>query len=157
MNTIQRFETKFDKVNGCWEWKGWKAGGTGYGMFDEIIDGKHYKRRAHRFSYELYVVPIPKGLDIDHLCKNRICVNPDHLEPVTRRENLMRGETNVAAINANKTKCPRGHDYNEENTYRYANGDRRCRVCGREDKLKDWNENKDKYNKARREKYQRIR
>ena len=154
MDIITRFETKFVKTpNACWEWLGWTV--HGYGVFDmpQIKGQPRHKVRAHRFSYELYVGPIPEGLDLDHLCKNRICVNPDHLEPVTRKENLMRAPGNVCYENTNKTKCPAGHDYNEINTYRYANGDRKCRICDKVRKNKQWQVKKDQYNAARRAKY----
>ena len=71
--------------------------------------------------------PIPEGLDLDHLCRNRWCVNPEHVEPVTRRENLIRGQTTIAQ-NVSKTHCPAGHAYDETNTY-YYRGMRQCRIC----------------------------
>lgn len=110
--------------NGCWEWIGSTNGG--YGKI--TINKRTYK--AHRVTYELFVGPIPAGLDIDHLCRNHGCVNPAHLEPVTRRENLLRG-VGTTARNAAKTHCPRGHAYTPENTHRRADGSRRCRICGR--------------------------
>src|ERR1700723_1857889 len=87
----------------CWEWLG-SPGDSGYGHFWH--EGK--KRLAHRFSYELFVEAIPAGLVIDHLCRNHICVNPDHLEPVTDRVNILRGE-GPAARNVLATECHRGH------------------------------------------------
>jgi hypothetical protein len=85
--------------------------------------------------YELLVGPIPQGFDIDHLCRNRGCVRPDHLEPATRSENLRRGDLHppAAALQAAKTHCPRGHPYDEINTYWNTNGGRGhsrvCRAC----------------------------
>lgn len=105
---------------GCWLWLGYVGIRNGYGSFGA---GK----LAHRVAYEAFVGAIPPGLQIDHLCKVRRCVNPDHLEAVTQRENLLRGDT-VTARNAARTECPRGHPYTPENTYR-SNGKRRCRIC----------------------------
>lgn len=109
-------------VGDCWEWIG-DVGEDGYGRF--YADQRMH--RAHRWLYEHMVGPIDTGLDLDHLCRNRPCVNPDHLEPVTRRENLIRGATIIAAQLA-ATHCPAGHPYNDENTYRNGN-QRRCRAC----------------------------
>lgn len=108
----------------CWLWTGYIAD-TGYGQF-----ASGHTRLAHRISYQLVVGPIPEGLQIDHLCRVRHCVNPLHLEPVTQRENLLRGET-ITARNAAKTHCPRGHAYTAENTYVRPRGSRECRTCNR--------------------------
>ena len=84
---------------------------------------------AHRFSYELHVGPIPTGLTLDHLCRNTLCVNPAHLEPVTMRENILRGYS-PSANGARATHCPHGHPYNERNTgITKTNGARFCRTC----------------------------
>ena len=85
---------------------------------------------AHRVAYELMRGPIPDGLTLDHLCRNVGCVNPDHLEPVTMKENILRGYS-PAAQAARRDECAHGHAYTPENTYRYANGSRRCRICQR--------------------------
>ncbi|KAB2977369.1 HNH endonuclease [Streptomyces sp. SS1-1] len=84
---------------------------------------------AHRVAYQEIVGPIPEGLQLDHLCRVRHCVNPAHLEPVTSRENTLRGE-NLVAINAAKTHCKRGHLFDAANTYRWRNS-RICRECRR--------------------------
>lgn len=74
--------------SGCWEWPGNQRGG--YGRIETKVAGKRRRPAAHRVFYEEFVGPIPDGLSIDHLCRNRACVNPDHLEPVSMRENLLR-------------------------------------------------------------------
>jgi hypothetical protein len=132
---LQRLISKIsvDAETGCWLWTATKSIG-GYGRFYE--GGSHGRTlSAHRAAYELLVGPIPEGMTLDHVrergCVHRHCVNPKHLEPVTLRENLMRGDT-PAAINAAKTKCIHGHDFTVENTYVYADGRRTCRTCIRD-------------------------
>jgi len=85
---------------------------------------------THRVAYEAFVGPIPEGLQIDHLCKQRACCNPEHLEPVTCRENLLRGDT-LTAAEASAAHCKRGHPFDEANTYLRADrpGVRGCRAC----------------------------
>lgn len=116
---------------GCWKWLGTIAGGTGYGQVS-VTDGLRHRTSsgAHRFSYEMFNgVSVLPGYDIDHLCRNPRCVNPSHLEPVTRRENVLRSPITAPGINARKTHCPKGHEYTPENTY-LSNGTwRRCRTC----------------------------
>lgn len=119
-----RFVSKFEvDENGCWVWTG--AATKGYGQF------KFNKRQmsAHRVAYELVVGPIPEGLVIDHLCRQTLCVNPAHMEPVTNAENIRRGE--VGANERSKTHCPQGHPYDDENTTLHLGKWRRCRACNR--------------------------
>lgn len=123
---VKRLMKHVTKTDTCWEWMG-KPANTGYGQMSFQRDGKQIVRNPHRALYELLVGEIPEGLDLDHLCRNRLCVNPNHLEPVTRKENLMRGDT-ITAKNAAKTECDSGHEYTEENTYHYR-GARQCRSC----------------------------
>lgn len=119
---LVRFWTKVAKTSGCWNWLGGLAG-RGYGTF---WDGAR-PVYAHRFSYEVHKGPIPEGLTVDHLCRNPRCVNPDHLEAVTLRENLLRGDT-IPARNARTTHCPKGHEYTKDNTY-VVRERRICRTC----------------------------
>jgi len=111
----------------CWEWRGQKLW-SGYGRFFVWAPGGGGKRPAHRVAYELFIGPVPAGLDLDHLCRNRGCVNPDHLEPVTRRTNLLRGNT-IPARKARQTHCCRGHEFNAANTKLRPNGTRFCLRC----------------------------
>lgn len=115
-----RFWSKVEKTAGCWRWKA-SLDGKGYGKFH--YDGKH--RRAHRVAYELLVGEIPEGLALDHLCSNPVCVNPDHLEPVTHAENARRGRN----AQRDKTHCAHGHEYSPENTQTAPDGRRSCRTC----------------------------
>jgi hypothetical protein len=109
----------------CILWTGW-IGAKGYGQF-------RIGRRivlAHRAAYEAERGPIPAGLVIDHLCRTPACVNVNHMEAVTKRENTLRG-IGPSAMHALKTHCPKGHAYTESNTYIYRN-QRTCRACNRE-------------------------
>lgn len=107
----------------CWNWRG-AMSEDGYGRFT-VSPSK--RARAHRFSYELFIGAIPGTLTIDHRCRNRACVNPAHLEPVTNRTNILRGR-GVAALHAAKTHCINGHEFSPENTH-WVGPDRRWRDC----------------------------
>lgn len=126
----ERFWEKVDKCGDeeCWPWLA-SLNDAGYGQI--AIDGRPH--RAHRVSYELMVGPIPDGLVLDHLCRNRQCVNPRHLEPVTDKINIQR----AAPFRAyeQRTSCPSGHEYTPENTRIDTEGYQRCRTCERRDSL----------------------
>lgn len=112
----------------CWLWK--PLGSVhGYGQF--TFAGR--VRLAHRVAHEIFIGPIPPGLTVDHLCNVRPCVNPRHLEAVTRAENLRRARTweNGASFQREKTHCPKGHPYSGDNLYLRPDGARGCRACGR--------------------------
>jgi len=108
---------------GCWEWTGY-LDRDGYG----VLNDSHRPKHAHRVSYQLFVGPIPLHMTIDHLCRNRPCVNPAHLEVVSRGENTLRGMS-FSAINARKTACIHGHPFVGYNVYFRPSGGRSCRTC----------------------------
>lgn len=118
----QRFWEKVDRggPDECWAWTG--GGPPSYGRFG--IGGRTHL--AHRVAYELMVGPIPDGLDIDHLCRNKVCVNPAHLEPVPHAVNVRRGPK------PKPSHCKRGHEFNQANTYFKNDGGRQCRACDRQ-------------------------
>lgn len=118
-----------DKATGCWNWTGTMRG-NGYGRLKvgSRYTGDRRDEEAHRFSYEMHKGRIPDGLQLDHLCRNTLCVNPDHLEAVTARVNTLRSE-NPAAKNARKTRCPKGHELAGDNLYVSRDGQRGCRTC----------------------------
>ena len=126
MSLAERFDAKWFRhpITGCWIWTASTT--AGYGRID--VNRKFLY--AHRVAYERFVGPIPAGLQLDHLCRVRRCVNPSHLEPVTSRENTLRGN-GVAARASAATHCPHGHPYDEANTYRDPRGWLRCRTCKR--------------------------
>ena len=119
-------------ITGCWNWTGYESG-VGYSGFN--VGGHH---SAHRYAFHTIVGPIPEGMELDHVCRNRACCNPTHLEPVTRRENQLRGNT-IAAANADRTHCKRGHPYEGEHLriiIHKASGRkmRSCKTCFRIDR-----------------------
>jgi len=128
-NDAQRFWFYLGKhpKNECWPWT--RAKCNGYGMMWSKSKGKSV--RVHRFAYEEIVGVIPPGLTIDHVCRNRSCCNPEHLEPVSNKENTLRGE-GVTAINARKTHCIHGHSLDEDNVFITSKNYRYCRTCGRD-------------------------
>jgi len=125
----ERFDAKvLKRPDGCWEWIAGRDR-WGYGKF-RGPEGKTVL--AHVFSYERSRGKVPKGKELDHLCRREWCVNPDHLEPVAHVVNCRRGNAGKAN-NANRAKarCPKGHAYSPENTYTDPKGIRHCRECGR--------------------------
>lgn len=124
-------ENFFSKISvvkgGCWHFLG-SIAKSGYGVVS-IANGKRSKvMLAHRVSYLIFNGKLEEGLVIDHICRNRKCVNPDHLRQVTRNENVLENSESLQAKNAKKTHCPSGHEYNEKNT-RIYNGWRYCKAC----------------------------
>lgn len=118
LSESDRFWRKVHKTDKCWEWTG-ALNSYGYGTVTRTIEGKRRQLMAHRVAHEIAVGPIPAGLTIDHLCRNKRCVRPDHLEPVTARDNILRATVHPLY-------CPRGHRYgNRRNT----RGDRVCAAC----------------------------
>jgi hypothetical protein len=115
---------RIDSTTNCWIWIGHVNKVSGYGQFwnGEKVVG------AHVFSFVTFNHPLPAGLEPDHLCRVRRCVNPKHLEAVTRRENLLRGDT-IPARKAAQTSCKNGHPLSGDNLYRAKNGTRQCRIC----------------------------
>lgn len=119
-----------DEETGCWLWLSDAQLRAGYGRF--YFDGRRHQ--AHRFVYELLVGSVPEGMELDHLCRIRRCVNPAHLEPVTGRVNILRG-VSPSAVNAAKSHCSRGHELTGDNlvaSFLQQTGGRRCRICDNE-------------------------
>jgi len=116
---------KVEKTQTCWFWRG-GTNGKGYGL----IRTNGRRRVVHRVAWESLRGPIPTGLELDHLCRVRLCVNPEHLEVVTGTTNILRG-ISPTAINARKTQCIHGHNFNAENTYIDPRGKRACKECQR--------------------------
>ena len=115
-----RVLSKINKTTTCWEWTGHIRKRDGYGIFAIT---QYKKKYAHRIVYELVKGQIPKNLVLDHLCRNKKCVNPAHLEPVSNRENILRGN-----IHNKKIQCPKGHEYKGKNLIITKWG-RQCRIC----------------------------
>ena len=136
---IERFMSHVEKAeNGCWNWTGGIKPG-GYGVFGITKNKIRKAHNAHRWAYINMVGDIPEGLTVDHLCRNRKCVNPSHMEIVTIRENLLRG-TGYSARNARKTHCPKGHLLIAVPQTWNTSAQRHCPIC-EHDEAKSWNKN----------------
>ena len=125
MDIFDRFYPKvqMEPNSGCWIWD---AGINAYG-YGTFAGYSGETELAHRVSYEMHVGKIPPGMQIDHRCRLRCCVNPDHLEVVTKEENYRRGD--AAYFHSSKTHCQRGHPYEGDNLYVAPSGARHCRTC----------------------------
>lgn len=124
---INRILGKLDKSGGCWRWTGClQRNGYARTAVGSRTDGSRHYVLVHRFVYQSLVGGIPDGLVIDHLCRNRACSNPDHLEPVTPGENIRRG-----VFPPKPSHCPHGHPYSEHAYYRPDRNHRECRVCNK--------------------------
>lgn len=133
MNFVRRIReiARTSDPDACWDWPGFCV--DGYGKAGANIDARgHRVWFAHRAAYTVLIGPVPAELELDHLCRNRRCMNPRHMEPVTPRENALRSLSPIAA-NASKTNCKHGHPFTPENTYvsttRYGTTVRACRAC----------------------------
>jgi hypothetical protein len=124
-SAAERFWPRVRKTASCWIWEGSRR--RGYGQFS--FNGRPVA--AYRWAYEALRGPVPAGMELDHLCRNPSCVNPDHMEPVSHRENVLRGDAPTAR-HARKTHCKRGHPFDEANTHVARDGSRTCRICARE-------------------------
>lgn len=123
-----RFWLKVDAEGDCWLWTA-TVNHHGYGQIGTV--GRKLGM-AHRVGYELLVGPIAPGLELDHLCRNPRCVNPDHLEPVTHAENMRRAPWTAPNSKRAKTHCPHGHPYSGDNLFVNKRGRRECRTCRRQ-------------------------
>lgn len=139
LSLAERFWSKVDKngplpswkpaLGPCWLWTA-ATFDDGYAAF-KMASGRSggRQRKAHIVSWELTRGAVPDGLQLDHLCRVRHCVRPDHLEPVTSQVNLLRSPITFNGVNAAKTHCPQSHPYDAVNTYLTSGGGRACRAC----------------------------
>lgn len=127
MSALLRFEPKYtvNPVSGCWDWIAVRHR-LGYGQFKD--EGKMWQ--AHRWAYRHYVGSLEEGKEIDHICRNRRCVNPAHLRQISHRDNVLASPTCLASINKARVECARGHSFSKENTS-YRGNKRVCVQCRR--------------------------
>lgn len=145
---IERFWSKVNKHSGhfyldveCWEWTA-GTNSKGYGYF--WYNGKTIQAHQLAWAFTGHKNPVDQGLELDHLCRNHLCVNPSHLDPVTRRTNQRRGLT-IAGINLSKSHCPQGHAYNGDNLRINSTGGRCCVICARHASKKWYAANREAY------------
>ena len=132
MNNVEKLKSKVRvDINGCWIWIGCRnADGYGTVRVGSIQDGSRRMMLAHRWTYNIYSGEIPEGQELDHLCRQRNCVNPLHLQVITHKENMQRGNRYLYGSPRREiTHCPHGHLYNKINTWIAPNGWRRCKIC----------------------------
>jgi hypothetical protein len=146
---MERIERKLNKDSdsGCWVFTGFLS--RGYGRI-QITTNRG--ALVHRVVYESLVGPIPDGLVIDHLCRNRACCNPEHLRVVTQQVNIVAGE-GLPAQNAAKEMCPAGHNYD----YTYRDGRRGCKTCIKDSGALRYQQNKERIKARSMERYYRLR
>jgi len=139
LTMLQRFWSNVVMTDTCWIYIG-NHNSKGYGVikFRKEVGGKTFTFMAHRYSYELLFEKIPSDMTIDHLCKEVSCVNPKHMEVVTRGENSLRGN-GPTAKNKRKTYCNKGHKFDKENTYITKKGFRNCKMCHKNNEKRRYN------------------
>ena len=139
ISPVSRVDLFLEKVakreNGCWEWLG-PTVKQGYGR----CGFKSMSRLAHRASYTLFVGPVDPDKDVNHMCSNLLCVNPDHLALLTRQEHIRETPKSNAYNAYTANTCKNGHPFTNENTYTRADGGRSCRACARQRERKKWKE-----------------